>query len=267
MHYVRKLSGDIRGLARICGFVVTCRWIAGLIVNLRGILVRRDLQAADRWMGSGPYSVRIKKYGVCFKIKGTQAISGIREMYVRDTYLHDHTLAIRDGDCVIDLGANMGNFTNLALAHGSSIKVIAVEPSKQMNAAFEESVGLNDGFRNRVTLVNAFVGSVLDSEEAPTHGTDYADAKWLSEEELIATAGIRDVDFLKCDIEGGEFGLLTSESKLLQMSRSLAIEIHQFAGDVAKFLSMLQDCGFTLLRVDYAPDGSATALARREPAT
>lgn len=85
----------------------------------------------------------------------------------------------------------------------------------------------------------------------------------MTEDELIEQAEIDRVDFRKYDIESGKFGLLTPDSKLLGMAQSLAVEIHHFAGDVDGFLRMLEAAGFTLFAVDEAPDGTATALARR----
>lgn len=214
-------------------------------------------------MGVGPFVVDIPRYGVRFRIAGTEAFSGIREMYGRDVYLRNGTLTIRDGDHVVDLGANIGNFTNLALAHGPNVQVVAVEPGAHMNASFSSSVGLNPGYLERTRLINAFVGSIGGTQEAMLRSAEYRDAKWNSEDELISSAGTQQIDFLKCDIEGGEFGLLTPRSRLLHLTQSLAVEIHQFAGDVEGFIAMLRGCGFSILARQTDPDGFATVLARR----
>jgi FkbM family methyltransferase len=266
MHYITKIFRDFWGLLGVCGAALACQWMLATLWCGKAILRQKNLQPADHAMGAGPFQVRLRKYNARFKIKGAGAFSGIREMYVRDTYLHAGMLAIRDGDCVVDLGANMGNFTNLALAHGDNVRVVAVEPGRDLNASLRASVGLNDGYSERVKLIRAFVGLAADTQRSMLTDAQYADAQWLSEDELIAMAGIDRVDFLKCDIEGGEFGLLTPQSKLLRMAQSLAIEIHHFAGSVDQFLDMLRECGFTVLAVQRDPDGTATALARRSVA-
>lgn len=107
-----KLGSDFLGLVNICGLSVALRWIVHVLLCVPSILKKGDLQAADKAMGIGPFEVKLKKYNCTFKIMGTGAISGIREMYVRDTYLHDGWLTIKPNDTVLDLGANMGNFTN-----------------------------------------------------------------------------------------------------------------------------------------------------------
>ena len=92
---------------------------------------------------------------------------------------------------------------------------------------------------------------------------NYKDSHWISEDQLIEKANLNSIDLLKCDIEGGEFELLTKNSKLLAMTQSLAIEIHAFAGDVNHFIDELKSSGFVILATKWDPDGSYTALAKR----
>lgn len=265
MNRAAKILADAFGLARICGFGVALRWLACIALKLPAILRTHNLQPADMAMGPGPYRVRLAEYDVRFQVQGQQVISGIREMYVRDTYLRHGTLSIKEGDFVVDLGANLGNFTNLALAHGANITVLAVEPGKHMNAAFSRSLGLNVGHIDRSQLVSAFVGLMAVKQTSAMEDHNYVGAEWISEQELIKRGDIDHIDFLKCDIEGGEFGLLTADSELLKMTQSLAVEVHHFAGDVDRFLQMLRDHEFTILDVQRDGDGTATALATRRP--
>ena len=104
----------------------------------------------------------------------------------------------------------------------------------------------------------------MDAKQAEMlNDPQYMGAEWISEDQLIEQAGLTRVDFLKCDIEGGEFGLLHPESKLLAMTKKIAIEVHSFAGDVEQFLNMLVTQGFTLKYVQRDPDGTVTALGSR----
>ena len=264
MKNIQIILSDFVGLWRVCGGVVALKWLLCITSNFPEILRRKDLQPADRAMGDGPFQVKLRQSGVSFTIFGKAAISGIREMYVRDTYLHGGLLQLVDGYTVVDLGANMGNFTSLALAHGEAVRVVAVEPSAEMNDAFRRSVGLNEGYLERTMLIRAFVGSMAKLQESLIkQDANYKDALWFTEEQLIQEANLSRVDFLKCDIEGGEFGLLNKDSKLLAMTRFLAVEIHAFAGDVDLFIDELKSSGFTILEIKWDPDGSCTALAKR----
>jgi len=257
---LEKLSADIWGLSRIVGLSATTMWLAAILKNMPEIYSSGSLQVADRALGSGPFQVNYSRE-VNFRITGPGALSGIREMYVRDTYLHGGCLKIDDGDIVVDLGANMGNFTNLALAHGPRVRVIAVEPNDAFLRSMKASLALNDGLAERVKVIQAFLGHAIQLNLAD----DLSDARasLMTEEELLKATSLECVDFLKCDIEGGEFGLLHRESALLRMTRKLAIEVHAFAGDVDAFIHMLKEVGFTVRHIQRDPDGTATVLARR----
>lgn len=264
MKRLGKLGGDFFGLLNICGSSVALRWLFHVLFQFPLIIKKGDLQPADRAMGIGPFEVTFKKYNCRFKIMGPDAISGIREMYVRDTYLRNGWLNIKPNDTVFDLGANMGNFTNMALAIEPTVRVIAVEPSIYLNNAFTKSVGLNVGHLSRTSLIRAFLGRPNEKIKAVVAGDEnYTDAEWITEEQLLERVNIQSIDFIKCDIEGGEFGLLTSNSELLAMTKALACEVHAFAGDVTKFLSDIESCGFVIGPVQHGPDGSVTFLAKR----
>ena len=264
---MKTILWDLNGLLRTCGFVVAVRWLLALICNPCRILWVRNLQVVDRWVGAGPFVIRYPTARSRFTVFGDGVLSGVREMYVRDCYLRGGTLAIRDGDTVVDLGANVGNFTNLALAHGGAVRVVAVEPSQALNEAFEKSVGGNAGFRSRVTLIRGFLGEPCEKQLALTRDDrNYRDAEWLSEAGFLEKAGIDRIDFLKCDIEGGEFALLGPGSRLVDMTRSLAVEIHAFAGDVESLVASLGARGLIPRHRDNHPDGSCVLLASRENA-
>lgn len=262
MSLFKKLYGDFFGLIRVLGAFLALKWAAMVFLNFNGIAKARNLQLADQAMGEGPFFIRFSA-DVGFWIGGPGAFSGIREMYVRDTYLHQGLLTIEDGNVVLDLGANMGNFTNLALAHGRSVRVVSVEPGRDLNESYRKSLGLNTGFVDRAQLLRAFVGAMDAKQAEMLTDPQYVGAGWISEDELISQAGLERIDFLKCDIEGGEFGLLHPESMLLKMARKIAIEIHHFAGDVDKFMSMLVEQGFRLNSIQRDPDGTVTVLGSR----
>jgi len=260
---LKKLIGDYLGLIRVLGAGRANRWLAAVAASLPEILRVRNLQPADRAMGQGPFDIRFHDGSVRFRITGTEAFSGIREMYVRDTYLRGGTLGISDGDVVLDLGANMGNFSNLALAHGPNVRVIAVEPNIALNQEYWRSLALNPGFTGRATLRRAFLGEESTKQQELRSDPRYAGVEWLTEDEFLASCSVDRVDFLKCDIEGGEFALLRRGGRLLGMARRLAIEVHRFAGDVEAFIAMLDAEGFEVRAIQREVDGTATVLAAR----
>jgi FkbM family methyltransferase len=264
---VRKICTDFLGLMRVCGLAIAVQWIFALAFRVMTILKTRNLQVVDRALGAGPFAIKYPTATSRFVVFGEGVLSGVREMYVRDCYLRGGILAIRNGDNVVDLGANIGNFTNLALAHGDAVKVVAVEPNIAFNNMFEESVGRNHGFRSRVSLIRGFLGEPCEHQrKLMRENGNYRSAEWLSVACFLEKAGIDRIDFLKCDIEGGEFASLGVGSQLIDMAQALAIEIHAFAGDVDAMVVSLRDRGLIPRhRIDY-PDGSCILLASRQMA-
>jgi FkbM family methyltransferase len=261
MHKLARIGMDFLGLTRICGPLVSLRWIWCVQLHLFAILKAGNLQAADEAMGVGPFEVTLKQYKCRFKIMGPRCISGIREMYVRDVYLKSRWLEIRPNDTVLDLGANMGNFTNMALAMEPTARVIAVEPSLNLNRVFEKSLDLNAGHLARTTLIRAILGEASEKIKGDEY---YAGAEYITEGELLERVKAPHIDFVKCDIEGGEFKLLTRGSKLLAMARALACEVHGDTRDITTFIGDIEAAGFTIGPTQRARDGgSAVFLAKR----
>ncbi len=258
--FVTAIVGDTLGLMRVGGFVVAMRWLGKVISNFGECLRTRNLQPADLAMGEGPFEVRLGKSKAL--LSGLQIVSGIREIWVRDVYLAGGFLKIPEQATVVDFGTNMGNFTMLALGHGPGVKVISVEPSSERNALYRHQIEIN-GWQDRATLDRCFIGSRGDMQKELLEDPHYHGADFVTQEEFIAKHHLTKIDFLKCDIEGSEFGLLNAESPILAMTDQLAIEIHDFAGDRYEFIHMLEACGFELAPVRHH-DTSCIAQARRK---
>ena len=63
--------------------------------------------------------------------------------------------------------------------------------------------------------------------------------------------GIERIAFLKCEIEGSEFFMIEPRSRILDITDRLAIEVHDFGGDVKAFLNGLKERGFIDVSVDW----------------
>ena len=113
---LRVIFADFWGLRRVGGFALAVRWLFAIVFNFRQCRAERNLQPADRAMGEGPFAVRMDDARA--RVIGPQVLSGVREIWVRDVYLQRGLLTMPTQGTVVDLGANMGNFTLLALAQG-----------------------------------------------------------------------------------------------------------------------------------------------------
>jgi FkbM family methyltransferase len=260
MGYIRGIFRDARGIAAVCGLQVALRWLFSIAMMLPECARSRNLQPADRRMGNGPF--RVVRGTAHAVLRGRQVFSGIREIWVRDVYLKNDFLHVPKGALVVDFGANLGNFTNLALAQHPDVRVIAVEPSLSMSQSLQASVNGN-GWRDRVAVKRAFVGASTEVQASVANNSDYSGAPFVAEEQFLDEFKIERVDFLKCDIEGSEFFLLEPQSRLLSITHNLAVEIHAWGGSVPGFLEHLRRIGFEIGPVAYDPSGTCIARCRR----
>lgn len=258
-----KLSSDFRGIARVVGVYTALRWLCCVALTLPSALKSRNLQAADRLMGAGPFRVR-HAIGSAF-LTGESAFSGLREIWVRDVYAGDSFLKIPDHGTVVDLGANMGNFSAQALAANSTARLIAIEPSIPLGASWARTMAANC-FQDRAQLCRAFIGIFTDKQRHDLESNPaYGDAPTINEDEFLKRYAIEHIDFLKCDIEGSEFFLIGNDSRMLDITDRVAIELHDFGGDPKGFLDNLTARGFTDLQVDWY-GAECIARAARPPA-
>jgi FkbM family methyltransferase len=258
MKSIEQILSDFIGLVRVCGLIIATKWLLFIFITLPQCIKFKNLQPADRKLGEGPFQVNYKK--VKASMIGKQVISGIRDIWVRDVYLGNGFLSLEQNGLVIDLGANMGNFTILALASNSDSKVIAVEPNLELNSNFNSQVKLNN-FEDRVSLQRYFIGSPFSQQKEMLKDPNSKDAKFISQKEFIELNNLRKISFLKCDIEGSEFDFI-NDTSLLQITNQLAIEIHDFAGDRNTFIKKLRELGFNIgpIKDDF---GGCILLAKR----
>jgi FkbM family methyltransferase len=246
---IAKLASDAAGLRRACGFAVAARWVRNVAWHFPQCLRRRDLQAADVAMGRGPFLVRLG----CAQalLAGESIITGVREVWVRDCYLAGGFLTIGGDDVVVDLGANIGTFTMLALGHSPGVRVVAVEPNRIAGESLTATAQLN-GWQERVQLCHAYLGAKTATQEAMLRDDKYQ-ADFISQQQFIDRFNLSRIDFLKCDIEGSEFDLLKPDAPLLAMTRQLAVELHKAYGEADHVVSMLRQQGFEVVRHHDSP--------------
>jgi FkbM family methyltransferase len=257
MHHLRIVAADFRGLCNVCGLWVAVRWLLGVIWHFGACRRVGNLQPADAVIGDGPIAVRQGKARAmitCYRV-----LSGVREIWVRDVYLGRGFLSIAPDGVVVDLGANMGAFTLLALAHGANVRVVAVEADPVECGRFEKNLALN-GWADRTKIVRAFVGgrTQFQVDLAATGRT--AAVPTIDPAQLLAMAGGQ-IDLLKCDIEGSEFELFASAGPLLAACRQIAMELHPDAGDPTQVIELLRSNGFEVRHGTHGP--TVLAQARR----
>lgn len=163
----------------------------------------------------------------------------------------------RQGERVVDIGANIGVYSLWAVRKGAT--VVAYEPSPQTFEYLRQNV---DGLE--VTPIHAAV--VGGSEEGgfvslfsaggrSTRNTllakEIESGEPLDTSTRVPSIGIdavltRGCDLLKVDCEGSEFEIFLGASDLaLQRAKRIVAEFHRIAGDPGLLLARLREAGFS----------------------
>jgi hypothetical protein len=166
----------------------------------------------------------------------TPTFGGMREMYSSNVYLR----AFREGipmDIVVDLGSNRGLFCLLALTAYRASIAIGVEPVSYFRPVLDLLLSVNCIDPIRAPREEKLIASVSGQDK-------------ITMEEILKKYKIGRIDFLKCDIEGGEFDIILRNSSFLEAVSNLAMEVHPAAGDYAALSNALERHGFALHMTD-----------------
>jgi FkbM family methyltransferase len=171
---------------------------------------------------------------------------------------YDHPgLTPRQGDRVIDVGANVGVFSLWAQAHGAT--VVAYEPSP---SAFAFLVSNTTG-RSIDPIRGAVVGELplgrRDTrlylhDEHSTRNTllaiEIVSGEELTQSVVVPAYRLSDVlvdgcELLKIDTEGSEYEMLANTpADILRQAERIVVEFHRVAGDPEALLRVLRAAGF-----------------------
>lgn len=253
------LLAELSAVHRMGGAALALRYATALALGLPRVVQTRTLRPADEAMADRVWHLRAGPRRVALEGRW---FGGAREIFGRAVYAPDPTFAIRPGERVVDLGANVGLFTLMAAAQGAT--VLAVEAQSGFVPEIRHNLALN-GLADRVWVATALVGAgrgVFATPEAVlagSHGHEVPPVVAL--EALLDMYGFARVDLLKVDIEGSEFALFGGgDLPWLTRVRRIAMEVHPPHGDVADLVATLRARGFEVRvtdargRADVPPD-------------
>lgn len=149
---------------------------------------------------------------------------------------------VRPGDRCYDVGSADGYYT-VALARLASPDgwVCSIEADPRLGETLRHTVARNTHLRSRIEVVCAMLGS----EVGPTGRRETLD-------HLVFDKGFPLPQFIKCDIEGGEFDFLRGAARAIaQASPRMLIEVHGAAVE-QQCLDFLRRQGYHLTIVDRA---------------
>jgi len=168
---------------------------------------------------------------------------------------------IKEGDIVLDLGANIGIFAHRAEFRGAS-KVISFEPlTPTFNCLIKNKGPKTLVYKMAVGSDNKWIDFKIHTDFTHIGGASYKDEvvnnRPVIHQEKVYMIGINEIfgqvsdriDFMKIDIEGGEVDVLTTiTDDNLQSLRCLSCEFHKFTEDFDifqdNFINRMKKLGF-----------------------
>jgi len=197
------------------------------------------------------------KSGIKFKMKHFMDAWTIKESFVDNEY---HYSPFGKKDIVIDIGANIGDFSVFAAYRGAA-KVYAFEPSRKTFQQFTNNISLNN-MENVIKPFNMAVGggnrfiklytsemSGLASIYRTRGEKKHERVRSTNLKEIFTSNKILKCDFLKIDCEGAEYEILEKcPSNIYKKIKKIALEFHEMDPNHnhENLISKLKDEGFSI---------------------
>ena len=169
------------------------------------------------------------------------------------------------GGCVIDIGANVGEYSALAATLvGPAGHVYAFEPAPATAAKLRERLAA----LSQVSIIEAAVGDVtrtvrlyLDADNPTQHSLDLHNvgrgggAVKVQQRALDDVKGLRAPDVIKIDAQGGELRVLQGARRILATAKPFIVfelwpyGLRNLRADPADLLAELKRSGYTLFKL------------------
>ncbi len=180
-----------------------------------------------------PVELRLRN-GLRYRIRpGTADLGVVNEASLLNPYLAPGYVTVGTDAVVVDVGANIGDFTMQAARLCPQGRVVAVEPLSAHVRQIRLHADLN-GF-GHVTSVRAALGATDGVADIEVTGlTSRPAAGGVAAERvpqqtlasLLREAGLTHVDLLKLDCEGAEWDILPAARDLLPHIAQICMEYH-----------------------------------------
>ncbi|KAF3885417.1 MULTISPECIES: FkbM family methyltransferase [Nostocales] len=203
------------------------------------------------------------------------------EIFTEQQYI-GHNIVINEGDCIFDVGANIGLFSLYVSTIQEKLKIYAFEPIPETFAVLEKNKQLhsldnlfvfNYGLSSENNLEKAFTfypdmagnsttrpGEILVEQESfPSEiriedlfKDFFQDEKKIKCEvktlsSVISELGISSIELLKIDVEGEEYEVLKGiEDSDWSKIKQIIAEVHDKNGRIEKVKKMLTSHGFNI---------------------
>jgi FkbM family methyltransferase len=188
------------------------------------------------------------KHGFKFYSYVTDKINNFRiddvykSMMTHEEYVLEQ-FSPKPGNVVVDVGAAFGFYTILASKRvGISGKVVAIEPQPQLFEMLKRNIKLNN-LQNIVLLDQAAYSKAADlklfdnysivAERAKdANVASYTEVKADTLDNMLASLDLREVDWIKMDIEGAELDALRGAERTLADSKNLTLVVEAHSPEI-----------------------------------
>jgi FkbM family methyltransferase len=217
------------------------RWMSGIPKCAKALSKTKSLGVLDDEFGNSFVVLWNNKY-LRFDNLG---FGVVREIYGHNCYVKKGEL--KEAHHILDLGANGGAFTVFALTEAPNAEVYSVEAQPELIEILKNNIEQN-GYEKRAVIECAVVGGFYD-EWTKSLRESHPQVKEFNIHEYISHVGT--CDFLKCDVEGGEFPLFEGDLTWTQAVKRMALEYHPNQGNVDELEKLLNQQGFQIKKVDH----------------
>lgn len=245
MNPLSRLARELGQLANVLDAIQFARYLGYLVLKSPSILKAGTLVPADRLMTGdvdmivGNKRIIVPVGEITELLEGhdrTPTFGAMREMYANNVYLAPFAQGVK-ARTVVDLGSNRGLFSVLAAIVLEAETVVGVEPSTYYEPVLARLIKANGLEMRGIHRVNAFASSELGAGK-------------VTIDEIMNRYGMDRIEFLKCDIEGGEFDVFLKNNAFLDKVDRIAMELHPEEGDIDALGKALARSGFMLKPTD-----------------
>ena len=213
----------------------------------------------------------------CYSLSQRETEYIYSEVFSEQQYVQNN-IVVHEGDCIFDVGANIGLFVLFINQLQKNLKVFAFEPIEPVFAVLTDNIHLHN--LTDVSLFNYGLSSENDPERVfmfypnmPGNSTDKPQDKMAQRDLMINAIGqeqtdyffqstqivgevrtlsrvikdlsIDSIDLLKIDVEGEELAVIQGiESNDWTKIKQIVAEVHDIDNRLEQFQFILQNYGF-----------------------
>ena len=243
--------------------VLLTRWRNRLRYVLAAPFVYRNWWDVFRAKNRSKPTVLVLRNGIKYLIRRhTTDLAIINEASILNPYLAPGYLTVPPNGTVVDVGANIGDFTMQASRLCPDGLVYAIEPMAANCDSMRQQVELNQA--GNVRIVQLALGAEegeLELHEAGVQSSAYFGEGKIERVRMTTLSSfmcehdIAFIDLLKLDCEGAEWDILPAAEDILARVRQLCLEYHNGKLNSEWLEGWLKKNGYTVFRTSEPWNG------------